>query len=401
MYRAILLFCTLLISFSISYSQNSKVEGLLYSDGKPVSITIADGKISEIKQIQGDSKSDIYVAPGFIDLQLNGYMGVDFADQHLTAEDMKKAIKSVREKGVTTFLPTIVTADFNQIKRSFELLSGMLKDPEIAVSIPGFHLEGPYISPVEGFRGAHPANFIRKPNLDELNELLQASHHNIKLLTLAPELKGSIPFIRKCIENHIVVSLGHHNGTAAQIDAAVDAGATLSTHLGNGCANMINRHLNPLWPQLANDRLNISIICDGFHLTKDEIRTFYKVKGPQKTILVSDAVYLAGMTPGTYKKGAQTFVLSPENVVQYPADNVLAGSATNLSICVGNIMRFTGCSLADAVQMATANPAKLISLNDRGEIKEGKRADLVLFRIENNKLEILKTIVAGKVVYAK
>ncbi|MFA5820351.1 MAG: amidohydrolase family protein, partial [Bacteroidales bacterium] len=179
-----------------------------------------------------------------------------------------------------------------------------------------------------------------------------------------------------------------------------DAGASLSTHLGNGCANMIDRHLNPLWSQLANDNLTASIIVDGFHLTKEEVQSFYKIKGPEKTILVSDAVDLAGLPPGEYIRREKRLVLTPDNVVKFPAENVLAGAASPISICVGNIMKFTGCSLANAIKMASTNPAKLLCLDDLGEIRAGKRADLIMFRIEDNKMVIIKTIVAGKVVYS-
>jgi N-acetylglucosamine-6-phosphate deacetylase len=391
------------LSFSMQFGENGaeKIEGILYSDGKPVSINIVNGKIAGIKHLPEDnSKPKIYVAPGLIDIQINGYMGVDFSDQNLKIEDLRKATRSLRKLGITTFLPTVVPNERSHMKRSFQLLSEMLKDEEIGMSIPGFHLEGPYISPVQGYRGAHLEKYIRQPDWEEFSEFLDAAQNRIKLITLAPEVKDAIPFIRKCKEKGLVVSLGHHNGNAEEIESAANAGASLSTHLGNGCANMIDRHLNPLWPQLANDKLTASIIVDGFHLTKEEVKCFYKMKGPEKTILISDAVDLAGLAPGEYTRREKKLVLTPENVVRFPAENVLAGAATPISICVGNMMKYTGCGLAKAIQMASTNPAKLLSLNDRGEIKEGKRADLIVFQIENDKIVILKTIVAGKVVYS-
>jgi N-acetylglucosamine-6-phosphate deacetylase len=394
------------LSFSMLSGKNTtdktdKIEGILYSDGKPVSIHIVNGKITGIKHLKcDDSKPKIYVAPGLIDIQINGYMGVDFSDTTLKLEDLRKATRSLRKVGVTTFLPTVVANSRAHMKKSFQLLSEMLKDEEIGLSIPGFHLEGPYLSPVQGYRGAHLEKNIRLPDWEEFSELKDAAQNKIKIITLAPEVKGAIPFIRKCIESGLVVSLGHHNGSADDINSAVEAGASLSTHLGNGCANMIDRHLNPLWPQLANDKLTATIIVDGFHLTKEEVRTFYKVKGSENTILVSDAVDLAGLPPGEYLRREKRLILTPENVVKFPVENVLAGAATPISTCVGNVMKFTGCGLAKAIQMASTNPARLLSLNDLGEIKEGKRADLIVFRIENNKVEILKTIVDGKVVYS-
>lgn len=404
MHKSIVLILTIIsLSFSeLSARDNAKrIEGLLYSDGKPVSVKIVDGKIASIKKLSAKkAEAGIYIAPGLIDIQMNGYMGVDFSDQNLKPEDLKLAINSLRKIGVTSFLPTVVSNDPSRMKKSLQNLSGMMNDEDIRLSIPCFHLEGPYLSKVKGFRGAHLEKYIKEPDWDEFSNFQEAAKNNIKLITVAPEIKDAVPFIRKCREKGVVVSLGHHNGNAEEIETAVEAGATLSTHLGNGCANMIDRHKNPLWPQLANDKLTASIIADGHHLTKEELQVFYKAKGVDKTILISDAVDLAGLAPGEYNRREKRLILTPDNVVMLPIENVLAGAATPLTICVGNMMKFTECGLANAIQMATVNPAKLLSLTNLGEIKEGKRADLIMFRINNNKLEILKTIVNGKVVYS-
>ena len=379
----------------------NSVEGLLYLDEKPVSIEIVDGKIAKIKHLpSGSDIPKVYVAPGLIDIQINGYMGIDFADQDLNIDGIREAVKALWREGVTSFLPTLITADQESLKNSFSILSKALDDEEIGLSVPGFHLEGPYISPVKGFRGAHLEKYIREPDWNEFLELQNASNNGIKLITVAPEIEGAISFIKKCTQDGIVVSLGHHNGTAMQIKEATDAGASLSTHLGNGCANMINRHNNPLWPQLADDRLSVSIIVDGFHLNREEVQCFYKIKGNNRTILVSDALDLAGLEPGEYTRWERKVVLTP-NVVKFPAENVLAGAASPISLCVGNMMKFTGCSLPEAIQMASTNPAKLMGLTGLGEISEGKRADLILFTIEDGELVIQQTMVAGNVVYEK
>lgn len=377
------------------------IEGLFYIDGKAVSIEIVDGKITNIRHLS--SESDIpkmYVAPGLVDVQINGYMGIDFASQDLTIEGIREATKALWKEGVTSFLPTLITADKESLKNSFSILSKSLDDKEVGMSIPGFHLEGPYISPVKGFRGAHLEKYIREPDWNEFLELQKAANNGIKLITVAPEIEGAIPFIQNCTKAGIVVSLGHHNGNAQQINAAANSGASMSTHLGNGCANMINRHNNPLWPQLANDRISASLIVDGFHLNREEVQSFYKTKGKDKTILVSDALDLAGLEPGEYIRWERTVLLT-ENVIKFPAENVLAGAASPLSTCVGNVMKFTECSLADAIQMASTNPARLIGLDNMGEISIGKRADLVIFTIEEGKMVVQKTIVAGEVVYSK
>ncbi len=376
------------------------IEGILYTNHKPVSIEISDGKIIRIKQGQRSSDGpQLIVAPGLVDIQINGYNGIDFSDPDLTAEDLKKVVAGQWEIGVTTILPTVTTNDHEYIKGSFKALSDALTDPKISMSVPGFHLEGPYISPEKGFRGAHPEKYIRLPDLQEFKQYQEAANNMIRLITVAPELDRSIPLIRYCTDNDIVVSLGHHNGTAEEITEAVDAGASLSTHLGNGCANMIHRHNNPIWPQLAEDRLSASIIIDGFHLNQEEVRTFYKVKGDELTILVSDAVDLAGLPPGEYTRWGETLVLTPD-VVKFPAENVLAGAASPISKCIGNMMRFTGCSLESAINMASRNPARLMGLDNIGEIQEGKRADLILFTQEGSEIEIHQTFVNGELVFS-
>ena len=177
-------------------------------------------------------------------------------------------------------------------------------------------------------------------------------------------------------------------------------GAVIATHFGNGCANSINRHLNPLWPQLSDDRLMISIIGDGFHLNPEEIRVFYKVKGPNRTIITSDVTSYATLPPGKFiNVEGDTIELTPEGMIRYPAQNVLAGSASPLKKGVANVMKVTGCSLEEAIRMATANPAQLYKLNDRGKIETGKRADLILFQIVDNEFIIKQTFVSGHLVY--
>ena len=240
---------------------------------------------------------------------------------------------------------------------------------------------------------------MRPPDWEEFLEINKVADHKILQVTLAPEIDGAMKFIQNCVQQGIVVALGHHNGSAKQIKQAIDAGASIATHLGNGCANMIHRHKNPLWPQLADDRFIASIICDGFHLRPEEVQVFYKAKGVERIVITSDVTKLAGMPPGEYSYDGRDVVLTPEGCIKFPAQNVLAGAASPISKGVGNIIKFTNCSLADAIHMATRNPARLYGFKDRGEIKPGKRADLILFTMDKGVMSIKKTIIAGKVVY--
>ena len=393
----------LIFLMNISNAQ-TKLEGLSYLTHKPVSIEIREGKIVSIQQIEKltDESHPLYIAPGLIDNQVNGFAGVSFCFgvAGLDIEGILKATSELWKKGVTSYFPTLTTNSQEVLLRNFSILAKVKDSEALHGSIAGYHLEGPYISPEDGYRGAHPLKYVRKPNWKEFMELYEASGKGIRTVTVAPEVDGALDFIRKCTDLGIIVAIGHHNAPKAIVDQAVLNGAKISTHLGNGCANTINRHDNPLWPQLANDQLMASIICDGFHLRDEEIAVFYKVKGPEKTIITSDVTSFATLPPGEYKnEEGETIELTQEGMLRYPAQNVLYGSASPISRGVVKIMQVTGCSLGDAIQMASTNPAKLYGLNDRGAIEPGKRADLILFTIGENDLKIEKTYVAGKLVF--
>ena len=392
-----------LMTFAKTLIARTKVEGLLYLTKKPVSVEIEDGMIVRIREVKRLSDPHpVFIAPGLIDNQVNGFAGVSFcfAGGELTREGIFKATQELWKKGVTTYLPTLTTNTKEVLKHNLALLSDSKNDSALLGSIAGFHLEGPYISPIDGYRGAHPLKYVRKPDWNEFMELYEASGKNIKTITIAPELDGAMEFIRKCTAMGIVVAIGHHNATREIIEEAVLNGARISTHLGNGCANTINRHVNPLWPQLANDKLMASIICDGFHLRDEEITVFYKIKGPDKTIITSDVTSFAALPPGEYKnEEGETIILTKEGMLRLPAQNVLYGSASPISRGVARILKITGCSLGEAIRMSSTNPSKLYGLSDRGVIETGKRADLILFEIGDSELVIKKTYVKGKLVY--
>ena len=377
-------------------------KGYNYFDNKPIEVLSKNGKISKINEVKFASGDDkLFIAPGFIDNQVNGYNDVNFMGVGLTVEKIKDTVAEFWKQGVTTFFPTLITSGHKQIIRNLKTFVEAQKDSEIASSIPGFHLEGPYISPVDGYRGAHPLEHVRLPNWEEFQQYIEAANNKIIQVTLAPEVEGAIPFIKKCVDEGIVVALGHHNGSAEDIKKATDAGAVLCTHLGNGCARNIDRAFNPLWAQLAEDRLNIQLICDGFHLEPEQVRTFYKTKGKDSIILTSDIVHIAGLPPGIYNFFGEEIEMTADGMVVNPKTKTFAGAGLPLKIGIENIMKFTNCSLADAVNMVTLNYTKLFPLSDRGKLAEEKRADIVIFEFKNNKIEIIKTIVAGKEVYSK
>ncbi|MFO7922359.1 MAG: amidohydrolase family protein [Bacteroidales bacterium] len=387
----------------MSYSQQS-IEGLFYMDQTPVRIEFEEGLITGIVRLDElpEGSGEIYIAPGLIDNQVNGYKGVSFVDTggELSAEGIHNITSAFWKEGVTTYMPTLTTNDHEIFLKNFKLLAEVRDDESTLGSIAGFHLEGPYISPVDGYRGAHPLQHVRPPDLNEFLELYEASGGNIMQVTVAPDVDGAMDFISGVNELGIKIGLGHHDGSSDQIKEAIDRGARIATHLGNGLANTIHRHRNPLWPQLSDDRLMISIICDGFHLLPEQIRVFYNTKGSNRIIITSDVSHYGGLAPGYYQNAiGDTIQLTREGAVIYPAQNVLSGSASPLSKGVGHVMKVTGCDLATAIQMTSTNPARFYGMSDRGEIKPGMRADLILFTLENFEMNVLKTIVKGEVVY--
>jgi len=370
-----------------------------YETRKPVKIEIRNGIVSSISEIgESEQIQNLFIAPGLIDNQINGYKGVDFSDTGLTTDRMRRAVEAIRSDGVTTFFPTVITGSHGNLVKTFRNLAEALKDDEVRSSVPGFHLEGPYISPEEGFYGCHPSAFIRKPSWDEFAQYQEAAEGYIKQVTVSPEVDGCMEFIKICSANNVLVAIGHTNATADQIRRAVDNGARLSTHLGNGCANMIDRHRNPLWPQLANDLLTPSVIADGHHLLPEEIQVFYKVKGPHKIILTSDVTHLIGMAPGKYLFLGSEIVLTDDGLIKNPVLNCLAGASMPLKRGVENVMKYIGCTLGEAVNMASVNVAGIYNMSDRGSLTPGKRADLILFEKNENDIILKRVWVKGREV---
>jgi N-acetylglucosamine-6-phosphate deacetylase len=376
--------------------------GIHYATGRPVRIDISDGRIVSITETEKDNLNtgELFIAPGLIDNQINGYANIDFSGNELSPEGFVKAAQEIWKTGVTTFLPTLITNSRENLIRNFGILTKALEmNAVVAGSVPGFHLEGPYISSGEGYRGCHPVQYTRKPSWEEFGKFQEAAGGKIIEVTLAPELEGADEFIKLCASRGIVVAMGHTNSLTADVARAVECGVRLSTHLGNGCANMIHRHNNPIWPQLAEERLTPTLIADGLHLLPEELKVFLKVKGAANIILTSDVMYLAGMNPGRYTFMDSEVELTEDGMLKNVELNCLAGASFPLLTGVGNMMKFTGCSLEDAFGMASSNPARIYNFTDRGSLSPGKRADIILFEVNDYQLKIRKTILNGKLVH--
>jgi len=374
------------------------ITALHYETMQPVRIDMAGGLILDVAETgKRDPDGGLpIVAPGLIDNQVNGYAGVDFSGSQLSVEGIVKATRSLWETGVTTYLPTLITNSHDNLVANFKILASAFSEMEVDLSVPGFHLEGPYLSKLEGFRGCHPEEYLTNPDIEEFKSFQQAAGGRIVQITLAPELPGSPELINFCTRNWVVAAIGHSNANSSATDTACRNGARLSTHLGNGCANLIHRHQNPIWPQLANEQLIPTLIADGHHLLPEELKVFLAVKGAGRVILTSDITYLAGMPAGKYSFGGANVILTEDGMLRSADQDCLAGASLPLLKGVENMVRFTGCTLAEAINMASKNVANLFGWNDRGQLLPGRRADLILLKQNGDDLILHQCIIAGK-----
>ena len=282
-------------------------------------------------------------APGLFDLQVNGFAGVDFNAPTLTADRSREALERMRATGVTRCLPTLITSSFDDFAASARVL-GRSPDPAIA----GIHMEGPYLSPEDGPRGAHPREHVGAASVDDFERRQDAADGRIVLVTLAPEVPGAFRSSNTLVSSGVRVAIGHTAAPPAQIADAIAAGATLATHLGNGCAQMLPRHPNvDLGAARAPTRVRASLIVDGHHLPAATVRRWCAPREPARTILVTDAIAAAGCAPGRYTIGGVECELGDDGRVSLPGTPYLAGSSLTLDRAIGNTVRFTGLSIDD------------------------------------------------------
>jgi N-acetylglucosamine-6-phosphate deacetylase len=309
----------------------------------------------------------LITAPGFVDLQVNGFAGVDFNNPAVPLTDIARAIDAILATGVTRFLPTVITGPPESMVASLRNLRRAQTELPRGKAIAGFHVEGPHIGADDGPRGAHPIKWVRPPDLAEFQTWQDATEGNIRLVTLSPHWADAPAYIAALSKSGVTTSIGHTGATADQIHAATDAGARLSTHLGNAAHTVLRRHPNYLWDQLAEDRLFASFIVDGIHLGEAFLRVALRAKGPDRTILVTDAAAPAGATPGPYRLGELDVDLTADDRVVLRGTSKLAGSALKMNRALGNLIRLGDFTLIEALRTVTTNPAKLVHLPDRDD----------------------------------
>ena len=385
----------------------TQIKGISVFSGKPVKITIEGTKISGVTDLSPNKASAEelpYISPGFLDLQVNGFNGIDYSLDNLTAEQIEALIIRLAQSGTTKHAPTFVTMPNDRLLRNLSLAAeAMEKQPLIKAGIAGFHLEGPFISSEDGPRGAHDKKYTRLPDFSLFEEWQKAARGNIKIITLAPELAGAAEFIKAAIKAGIKVSIGHTAASPEQILEAVETGAVCSTHLGNGSHAQVPRLKNYIWEQMAADSLWAGIICDGFHLPRPVVKVISRAKGIERLFLVSDAALLGGYKSGLYKWGDLDVEVFPDGHLGLAGTNALAGTAHLLDWDIARYMEFTGASLKDAIDLCTIQPARFLGLDtaEYAAITAGNSANLTLFLFESedNKLRIKQTICNGQTVF--
>lgn len=373
------------------------INAIHYKTGKPVSVEIKDGYIVAVSD--SDKETDLIIAPGLIDLQVNGYNGIDLNGAGLTANDVELMSYNICKDGVTSYFPTIITGSNDKIESLLRVIDATCKNISFVNDcVTGIHLEGPFISAEDGPRGAHPKEFVKAPDWDLFCRWQEAAGGRIRIITLSPEWSGSVEFIKRCAAAGVIVSIGHTAANPEQIRQAIDAGASMSTHLGNGSHLMMPRHDNYIWEQLASDSLCASIVADGFHLPDTLLKVFLRAK-QDKSILVSDATYFTGFAPGEYESpiGGRVRLDAYGRLSMAQNPELLAGSAKSLLWCVNYLVNKKLLSLSEAWDMASLRPMGLLSGKTKNGLQAGDRADLVLFELIDNQIRIKQSIKAGNI----
>ena len=361
-------------------------------------VMVKNGIIVDIKKDLPEEKADVvldakghYLGPGFIDIHNHGNCGKDFMDASFEAYETMAKFHLTH--GVTGFLATVMTASFDEMKKALSVAATYMRKQSGGkkARMLGIYLEGPYFSPKK--KGAQPPEHIRKPDVKELKELIEASCGTVRVVSLAPEVEGAENAIKFLKEKGITVAMGHTDATYEEAKRGINLGITLATHTFNGMRGFEHREPGAVGACLTDDRVYCEIICDGIHLSKAAVDLIIRAKGREKVVLVSDAMMAAGLSDGEYTLGGQRVFVKDGRAAL--ADGTIAGSTLTLDRAVRYLVKTLGLPLKDALRMASLNPARACGLAGRkGSIEVGKDADMVIF---DDNLDIKTVIVGGEV----
>ena len=366
-----------------------------FEDGRPIRLVTDGPTIVEVGPAEEAGADLDWIAPAFWDIQTNGRWGISFSDPDLTVEQVAAIVRAQASLGTARLCPTLISdTRQNFLHGVSTIAAACAAHPDVAACVIGIHLEGPYLSGLEGYRGAHPPEVLRDPDWDEFQAIQDASGGRVVLTTIAPERAGSIEFIRRATAEGIAIALGHTAADGPTLRAAVAAGARLSTHLGNGIAAQLDRHPNPIWVQAAHDDLRASIIADGHHVGPEVLRVLVRAKTPDRIVLVSDASPLAGLPPGRYGRWA----VDPSGKIIVAGTPYLAGSNQGIEVGINTLIRSAGLSIAEALATATIHPARVLG-RPEPTLSPGQPANLIRFRTRGegaaDSFELVSTCVDG------
>jgi len=316
---------------------------------------------------------------GLVDLQVNGYKGVHFSDINLTRDDFIMACRCVFEAGTTAFLPTMITSPKKVYEHNLPIMAAVLQETEFHGKLLGFHIEGPFISAQDGARGAHDTQWISKPDIEYLKQLIDWSDGQVKLLTIAADPEGAEKLASYALSRGIAVSLGHQMASEADLARLAQAGAVSLTHLGNGVPAMLSRHENPVWAGLGNDDLVAMIIADGHHLPVSILKTIIRTKRPERCVVVSDSSSPAGLPAGQYKALGHKVVLEEDGLLRDLTTGYLGGSSASMLQCMNHLASLDLVNIDDLLAMGFDNPLALIRLGP-DNVAQGRD---ILFDQEN------------------
>jgi N-acetylglucosamine-6-phosphate deacetylase len=362
---------------------------------EPGAVVVEDGRIDDVPRTprEGalpDHVIDVpIVAPGLIDLQVNGGFGVDL-QTGADPEAYRVLAQRLPETGITAYLPTLISSDAERYRTAIAAFETGREEP--GARALGLHLEGPFLSPAR--KGAHPLTAIAEADDRLFAELLEIAW--LRLMTLAPERSGGLARIRRLRDRGVLVSLGHTDATYEEFTAGVAAGAKMATHLYNAMAPFGHRAPGAIGAALGDERVTVGLIADGVHSHPASVRLAVRTKGIDRVALVTDMMAAAGMPSGTYELGGQPVTV--DEISARLGDGTLAGAILTLDQAVRNVVDWTNATPAEAIRMATEIPSGLLERPDRGQLRAGARADLALF---DSDLQVIATIIGGEIVFPR
>ncbi|MHA1506569.1 MAG: N-acetylglucosamine-6-phosphate deacetylase [Candidatus Asgardarchaeia archaeon] len=359
-------------------------------------ITVEDGKISKVSKekpegVEVEDFSDKIATPGFIDVHIHGMHGKDVAMG--TEEAVEVVTKNMPRYGVTSYFPTIVTSPYEGFERSIKSII-KVSEKNVGADILGIHIEGPYLSKEK--KGAQPEEYIRKPDLEEFKKLYDISGGLLKRMTIAPEAEGALDLIREATQMGVVMSMGHSNATYDVAIKAIELGARSAIHTFNGMRGYHHREPGILGAVLTTKNVMAEAIVDLIHLHPATVKLIYLCKGVHEMILITDAIAATGLPDGTYELGTVTIIV--KDGISRTKSGALAGSTLTMNRAVRNMVEHVGVSFQDALIMATANPARLMSLKGKGAIAPGFDADIT---IVDKDMNVYATYVRGELKFSK